>query len=52
MMKKVFWVIYWAIGILFLLWVALSYIDVIVDNCSTNPHHSDFNFFVLLGKKL
>lgn len=31
-----------------LLWVGLSWLDVIVDNTSPEPHHSDYNFFVVM----
>lgn len=33
---------------LFLLWAFFSWVDVISDNCSPNPQHSDLNLFVLM----
>jgi hypothetical protein len=33
---------------LFLLWVALSWVDIIADNLKENPEHSNINAFVLL----
>ena len=36
------------IMIAFLLWVGVSWIDVISDNLSTDPQHSNINAFVLL----
>jgi len=32
----------------FLLWVAISYIDIVTDNITDNPQHSNLNAFVLL----
>lgn len=32
----------------FLVWIAASYIDVISDNITEHPQHSDLNAFVLL----
>lgn len=32
----------------FLVWIAASYIDVISDNITDSPKHSDLNAFVLL----
>lgn len=33
---------------LFLLWFLFSWIDVVSDNCSSNPQHSDLNLFVMM----
>lgn len=33
---------------LFLLWAFFSWVDVVSDNCSPNPQHSDLNLFVLM----
>lgn len=33
---------------LFLLWALFSWVDVVSDNCSPNPQHSDLNLFVLM----
>lgn len=32
----------------FLLWIAASYIDVVSDNITDSPKHSNLNAFVLL----
>lgn len=50
-MKKILTIAYWVLAIIFLLWIAASYIDIIVDNCETITEHSEYNFFVLLTKK-
>lgn len=39
-----------AIMILFLLWLGISWIDVIADNLQPAPVHSDMNFFVIITK--
>lgn len=49
-MKK-FDIIGWvftSICALFLLWFLYSWIDVVDDNCSPNPQHSDLNLFVMM----
>ena len=33
---------------LFLLWAFFSWMDVVSDNCSPNPQHSDLNLFVMM----
>lgn len=50
-MKKILKIAYWTLSVIFFLWIGLSYIDIIVDNCETITEHSEYNFFVLLGKK-
>lgn len=35
------------ISILFLLWVGISWIDIIADNTQSNPYHYPWNFFVV-----
>lgn len=42
-MKKIFYVI----CIVLLLWVAVSFCDVVADNSKPNPVHSNYNFFML-----
>lgn len=51
-MKKILTIAYWVLATIFLLWIVASYIDIIVDNCETITKHSEYNFFVLLTKKL
>ena len=40
--------IFTAILCAFLLWVGLSWVDIVSDNLSQAPNHSDLNAFVLL----
>lgn len=35
---------------LFLLWVFLSYCDIIADNITPDPQHSIYNFFIVIEK--
>ena len=48
-MNKVFDVLLTTAGIAFLLWVGISWIDVIADN-STTAIHASWNFFSLLTR--
>lgn len=32
----------------FLLWLAISYVDIVTDNITDNPQHSNLNAFVIL----
>lgn len=36
------------VSAVFLLWVLLSWVDVVSDNMSENPTHSKYNAFVML----
>lgn len=49
-MKKANWFerILCTIGILFMLWFAVSWVDIIADNTMPNPTHADWNMFVIL----
>ena len=49
MISKVFDVLITTAGIAFLLWVGISWIDVIADN-STTAIHASWNFFSLLTR--
>ena len=40
--------VFTSICALFLLWFLYSWIDVVDDNCSPNPQHSDRNLFVMM----
>ena len=40
--------VFTSICALFLLWFLYSWIDVVDDNCSPNPQHSDLNLFVMM----
>jgi hypothetical protein len=40
--------IFSGIALAFILWVGISWIDVIADNLEPEPKHSEYNFFVLL----
>ena len=35
---------------LFLLWICISWVDVISDNTRPNSRHSDLNFFVTMSE--
>lgn len=37
-----------AFAALFLLWIGLSWVDVVSDNLEPEPRHSKYNFFVVL----
>ncbi len=39
-----------AIMIIFLLWLGVSWVDVISDNLQPAPAHSNLNFFVIITK--
>ena len=39
-----------ALGVLFLLWCAFSFCDVIADNNRPNPTHSEYNIFYLINE--
>lgn len=45
---KIFGKVITGICALFLLWAFFSWVDVVSDNCSPNPQHSDLNLFVLM----
>lgn len=36
-----------AIVIALAIWAGISYIDIIADNCESEPHHADWNLFVI-----
>lgn len=40
--------IFYGIAAAFIIWIAGSYIDVISDNITAKPQHSNINAFVLL----
>lgn len=46
-MKKIKYLII-AIILLFVVWVTISYIDIISDNYSPNPDHSKYNLFTIV----
>lgn len=50
-MKKILKIAYFTLATILFLWIVVSYIDVIVDNCETITEHSKYNFFVLLTKE-
>ena len=47
-MKKLIIDIIIIICVICLTWVAWSFVDIVSDNCDTNPQHADINAFVLL----
>ena len=50
MIKKLFSYIPAVIAALFLLWIALSWVDIVADKCTARPVHSAFNFFNILAE--
>lgn len=48
MIKKIISVFPSVLAVLFLLWLGLSWFDIIADNNTLNPIHSNFNLFSLL----
>ena len=47
-MKKLIIDIITIICVIYLTWVAWSFVDIVSDNCDPNPQHADINAFVLL----
>lgn len=47
-MKKWLGRIWCLLNVLFILWIAASWVDIVWDNCSPNPVHSEYNAFVIL----
>ena len=47
---KVIKIIGWVLVVAVCLWMLLSFVDIVADNKSENPQHSDLNFFVLISK--
>lgn len=35
-------------NILFIVWFAWSWADIVADNCQPNPVHSEYNLFVMM----
>lgn len=48
MTKKVIYILPAVLGVLFLLWLGLSWLDIVADNNTIQPVHNNFNLFVLL----
>lgn len=42
---------YCILSVLFGAWAISSYIDIVADNHSPNPQHSDYNMFVMFVEK-
>ena len=38
-------------SILFTAWFVWSWADIVADNCSPNPVHSEYNLFVMMTEK-
>lgn len=49
-MKKWFSRIWCLLNVLFMLWIAISWVDIVWDNYLPNPVHSEYNAFVMLVK--
>jgi len=48
-MKKVILAIVLVAITLYAAWFAASWIDIVADNDSANPQHSEYNLFVLMA---
>lgn len=49
-MIKAFKAIGCGLCIVFMAWLLLSWVDIVADNSMPNPHHSEYNAFVLMTK--
>ena len=47
-MKKIIKTTAWVLMFAVCIWIGASFIDIVADNKSENPQHSDLNFFVLI----
>lgn len=47
-MKKIITNFFPCVAALFLLWLLLSWVDVVTDNLQENPEHSKYNAFAVL----
>lgn len=47
-MKKIITNIFPCVAALFLLWLLLSWVDVVTDNLQEHPEHSNLNAFAVL----
>ena len=36
------------VNVVFMLWLAVSWVDIVADNCQPFPDHSQYNAFVVL----
>jgi hypothetical protein len=41
-------IVYFILNIMFGAWAIGSYIDIVVDNHTPNPQHSEYNLFVMM----
>lgn len=48
MIKKIISILPAVLSVLFLLWLGLSWFDIVLDNNALHPVHNNFNLFVLL----
>ena len=48
MTKKILANIPAVVGVLLLLWIGLSWFDIVIDNNALQPVHNNYNLFVLL----
>lgn len=47
-MKKIITNLFPCVAALFLVWLLLSWVDVVTDNLQENPEHSNLNAFAVL----
>lgn len=50
--KKILESVVLTMSMIFILWFLLSWGDVVADNTSENPQHSEYNMFVLMTNYL
>lgn len=49
-MVKALKAIGYGLCIVFMAWLLLSWSNIVADNCEPDPHHSEYNAFVLMTK--
>ena len=50
MIKKITSKIPALLAVLLVVWIGLSWVDVVADNNTTSPEHGTLNFFVLISE--
>ena len=40
------------LSVVFLLWLAISWVDIVADNCEPHPTHAPWNAFVLMTEAM
>lgn len=50
MVKKLVYNAFCVLSVLFMLWIAFSWFDIVTDNTSAAPAHGSTNFFYLISE--